>query len=85
MAGLPPTQHAIYWINRAPRYEIVDGIPLVTIESGDTVIQYRCTIHTMVESKENLTEACAAPFNRPDNVVPLCELCTRYDLPKHQD
>lgn len=64
---------AIYWLDEAPKFEIVDGVGWCTIISGDHVFRMRTTITTLRKGYRAAGAALAVHDAMPSNVESLRE------------
>lgn len=73
---------AIYYMDKAPTFDFVGDESRIIITSGDSVFEFRSTKAISDEGSRNYSVSRAADALRNDNVVPLCELCVRHNLPR---
>lgn len=61
---------------------------VVSIVSGNAVLRYACgeqtiiPLHVFRDMVRRAKDAIAAHDAKPDNVIPLCDLCVRHNLPR---
>lgn len=54
-----PAPAAIYWVDEPAGIDIVDGICVCRVRTGETIIEVRASVATLLQSAENAAIAYA--------------------------